>query len=319
MHVSEKSLRTGHKRPTQTTGWLVLACFLLIPADLFAQAASPLATAEKARFSFSAASAYQFKSDLDGGGDVSAAHYGVGVGGMIPLAEKAGLGVRMTYNREDYRFSETNGFHVANPWDHVNRVGFSLRLGYQLTDQWSIGAGPVAESAGETGAQFNDTLMYGGIVSAVYRASADFSVGLGAGVFYRLSQTKVFPSLLISWKIADRLHLANGSRLGLIGPAGLELSYKFADNWEAAVGGGSRSLRFRLNKDGSTPGGIGENSNWPVYARVSRKLGSAVHLDLYGGAAFRGEMKLEDKNGNGIASLDYKTAPVLGINLQADF
>jgi hypothetical protein len=74
-----------------------------------------------------------------------------------------------------------------------------------------------------------------------------------------------------------------------------------------------------LDRDGSTPGGIGENSSWPVYARLSRKLGSDLYLDLYGGAAFGGKMKLQDSNGNDIRSIDYNTTPLIGLNLRAGF
>jgi Domain of unknown function (DUF6268) len=156
-------------------------------------------------------------------------------------------------------------------------------------------------------------------LSAVYRANPNLSIGFGAGVFYRLKETRFFPSLIVSWKITDRLRLGNSYRLGVTGPAGLELSYKLDDNWEVAAGGGNRSSRFRLDENGSTPGGIGENSSWPVYARVGRKLGSVFRLDLYGGAAFRGSMKLQDLNGNDIHSIDYNTTPIVGFNLGAGF
>ena len=300
-------------------GWTLLAFLLLIPANLFGQMASPLTIDENARLSAYASSSYQFKSNLDGGGDVSIARYGIGVGGAMPLSDRFGLGVRVTYDREEYNFSNALGFAASNPWNQINRLGLGMRLGYRLTDQWSVGGGPMVQYAGENGASFSDALMYGGIVSALYRANPDFMIGFGAGVFYRLEETRVFPSLIISWKINDRLRLGNSYRLGPTGPAGLELSYKLDGNWEVAAGGGHRSSRFRLDKDGSTPGGIGENRSWPIYARLSRKLGSALHLDLYGGAAFGGEMKLQDSGGRDINSVNYNTTPLMGINLRTIF
>jgi hypothetical protein len=162
-------------------------------------------------------------------------------------------------------------------------------------------------------------LMYGGVVYAGYRANPDLTIGFGAGVFYRLEETRIFPSLIVSWKINDRLRLGNSYRLGPAGPAGLELSYKLDENWEAAAGGGLRSARFRLDKNGSTPGGIGENRNWPVYARLSRKLGSPFILDLYGGAAFAGEIKLQDSGGQDINTVKYNATPLVGFNLRAIF
>jgi hypothetical protein len=300
-------------------GWALLASFLLIPANLFGQMASPLTVNEKARVSASASSSYQFRSNMDGGGDVSIAHYGISVSGAVPLTDRAGLGVSMGYNREEYSFSNTNGFPVQNPWSQINRLSLAMRLGYKLTDQWSIAGGPVVQHAGEDGACFGDSLTYGGMVSMVYRANPDFTIGFGAGVFSRLEETWVFPSLIVSWKITDRLRLGNLYRLGTAGPAGLELSYQLDENWEVAAGGGHRSSRFRLDNDGATHGGIGENSNWPVYARLSRKLESVIHLDLYGGAAFGGKMKLQDSNGNDIGSINYNSALLAGFNLRAGF
>jgi len=299
--------------------FLFLVFLLLPPASLFAQVATPLTTDKNARISASLSSSYQFKSNLDGGGDASIAYYGVAVGNEKSLGDNVGLGVRLNYEREEYKFSNTNSFLVPNPWGQINRVGLSMRLGYKLTNQWSLGGGPVVQYAGENGAGFSEALMYGGIVSAVYRANPDLTIGFGAGVFYRLEETRLFPSLLVSWKITDRLRLGNTYRLGVTGPAGLELSYKVDENWELAAGGGHRYSRFRLDKDGPTPGGIGENRNWPVYARLSRKLWATLHIDLYGGAAFGGQMKLQDSRGNDLNSIDYQTTTFLGCNLRAGF
>ncbi len=319
MYELEMLLRAKGNMIFKPIGWALLAFFLMIPARLFGQMANSMTIDEKARFSASISSAYQLKSNIDGGGDVSIARNGISAGGAAFLTNRTGLGMSMSYNREEYAFSKTNGFLVQNPWGQINRLSLAARLGYKLTDQWNIGGGPIIQHAGEDGANFSDSLMYGGMVSAVYRANPDLTIGFGAGIFYRLEETRVFPSLIVSWKITDRLRLGNSYRLGTSGPAGLELSYRLDENWEVAAGGGYRSSRFRLDKDGSTPGGIGENSNWPVYARISRKLGSVIYLDLYGGAAFGGKMKLQDSNGADIRSINYSTTPIVGFNLRAGF
>lgn len=311
------SLGVKYGRMGKKVGWLFLIFFLLIPANLFGQESSPARISEKARFSASASSAHQFKSNIDEGGDVSITHYGVGLSGAIPLTDRLGLRTHLSYDREEYNFSDRNAFLMTDPWSQIDRIGLSMRLRYTLTHRWNIDTGPVVQYAGETGAQFNDSLMYGGIITAVYRVNPEFSIGFGAGVFSRFQETKIFPSLIVSWKITDRLRLGNGFPLGLIGPAGLELSYKFTDNGEVAIGGGYRSSRFRLDQNGPTRGGIGESRSWPVYARITGKLGSVIHIDLYGGADFRGEMRLQDTHGNDIRSIDYNTAPILGLNLRA--
>jgi hypothetical protein len=161
--------------------------------------------------------------------------------------------------------------------------------------------------------------MYGSMIAASYRASRNFMIGLGAGVYYRLEETRVFPSLFISWKITDRLHLGNSYRLGPTGPAGLELTYILDKNWQLGVGGGYRSRRFRLDKNGPIPDGIGEDDSWPVYVRLSRKLWRTVNIDLFAGAAFGGKLRLEDSGGNEINSLSYNTTPLVGLNLWIPF
>ena len=274
---------------------------------------------ENFKLSISTSSAHQFKSDLSGGGDVSVSRYALAIGGTKPVSENLGLGVRMSYELDDYHFSKVNSLSTQNPWGNINRLGLGMQLAYKMSDQWSISGGPVLQSAGENGANFSDSLLYGAIVSATYKANRDFTVGLGAGAFSRLNETRVFPSLIISWNITDRLHLGNSYRLGPAGPAGLELSYILDQNWQVAAGGGHHALRFRLDKNGPLPDGIGQNYNWPVYTRLSRKLGKMLHLDLYGGAAFGGKMQLQDSNGNEVNSASYSAAPLMGFNLSASF
>ena len=83
------------KRIARSAGW-ILTFLLLMPANLLGQMARPLTIDENARLSASASSSYQLKSGLDGGGDVSIAHYGVRVGGAAPLSDRNWLGLSLT-------------------------------------------------------------------------------------------------------------------------------------------------------------------------------------------------------------------------------
>jgi hypothetical protein len=167
MYKSGTLPRTNGIGIARPAGWALLVFLMLIPANLFGQMARLLTIDENARVSVSASSSYQFKSNLDGGGDVSIARFGIGISGTTPLSDRTGLGVRMTYDREEYSFSNPQGFAVSNPWSQINRLGLGMRLGYKLNDQWSVGGGPMVQYAGENGANFGDSLMYGGVVSAV--------------------------------------------------------------------------------------------------------------------------------------------------------
>ncbi|HSR13326.1 MAG TPA: hypothetical protein VLS90_17895, partial [Thermodesulfobacteriota bacterium] len=245
-------------------GTVLLIC-LFIPLVSFAQEVSPAETSQQARFFASGGSSYQFKSDVTGGGDFSLTRYSVALGGGGPIEGGVGAGFGITYDYEDYDFSNVRGFPVSNPWSKIDRVGVNVRLNYKLTDAWTAHMAPMVQYAGERGADFGDSLIYGGMVGASYRVSRDLLVGFGLGAFYRLEETRVFPSLIISWRINDRLRLGNSYRLGPAGPAGLELTYALDKQWDLGLGAGYRSSRFRLDENGPIRSGIGENDSWPVY------------------------------------------------------
>ena len=92
---------------------------------------------------------------------------------------------------------------------------------------------------------------------------------MGAGVFRQIDKTKVFPYLLINWKITDRWAINNPLPAGPSGGAGLELSYALANKWRLSGGAAYRCYRFRLSESNYTPNGIGQNSFIPVFARLS--------------------------------------------------
>lgn len=258
---------------------------------------------------------YQPESHVKGGGDVTVSRYSVMTGYSTPGQDKVSFGFSLSYELDDYNFHRLSGFAVPDPWNKIDRVGLSVRMSYRLSPVWSLFAVPIVQYAGEEGADFDRSLLYGGAVGAVYRPSNTFMIGFGAAVFYRLEETTFFPAFVFSWKINDKLRLGNSYRTGPTGPAGLELVYTLDDNWEAGVAGGYRTERFRLDEHGSVPNGIGQTDSWPFYARLSRKFGSHLRADLYGGEVFGGKLRLENSHGHKIDQTSYNSAPLAGLSL----
>lgn len=300
---------------------VLLACsvaFLLLsvcPSTLSAQVWGYPEPGRTPKFFVNAASLYQPEARVHGGGNITVSRYSISVGSGAPVGDRVTLGFRLSYEFDDYNFSRLSAFAVPDPWNKINKVGFSTTAAYRLSPEWALFAAPVVQYAGEQGADFTDSLLYGGTVGVLYRPSRRFMIGFGAGAFYRLEETRLFPALLFSWRITDKLRLGNSFRTGPAGPAGLELAYRFDDNWEAAVAGGYRSYRFRLDERGPVPSGIGQSNSWPLFARVSRKLGDHLRADLYGGAAFAGKLRIEDRRGHEIDEASYNTAPLVGLAL----
>ena len=105
---------------------------------------------------------------------------------------------------------------------------------------------------------------------------------------------------------------------GAAGPGG-EVVYKI--NETIAVGGGLQyhQKRFRLSDDARVSEGVGEDSSWPLYAKVTWQVSPQAAIELVGGVSVAGELRLEDRNGHKISKADYDPAPLIGLRALFSF
>ena len=105
----------------------------------------------------------------------------------------------------------------------------------------------------------------GGFVGVSWRINDRLTIGPGIGVISEIEDSPtVFPVLLIDWKITESLVLATGSGVGATLGPGLVLRYMATDKWSFYLGGRYEKLRFRLNADGPSPTGVGEDKSFPL-------------------------------------------------------
>ncbi len=261
----------------------------------------------------------QFDADLDGGGKVKMAGVFANASVYHQFTPEFGAGLGVRYDFEDWSFSGLNTPLGREPWSQINRPSLSFPMTWSPSPEWSFGLTPTVQWAYEDGASAGDAVVAGAVVSATRTFSRDLRLGLGVGVYDDLDELKAFPFLVVNWRIDDRWRLANPFRAGPTGGAGLELIYQVNDAWEVAGGGTWRKERFRLNEDGLSPGGIGEWSSIPLFARASWLATRDVRLDFLAGVAVAGKLKLMDPDGNDVAEDDYDPAPFLGITLRTRF
>lgn len=262
----------------------------------------------------------QFTTDLDQGGefDWRGVQFGGNVTRQFTPAFAAGISLR--YDRQDWHWEQPAGFGgIAKPWSTLNNPLIGINLSYVPAPGWRLGFNPVVEWNGESGADSSESLSYGAVLSATRTFSPELVLGLGIGVFRQIDEDKVFPILLVNWKISDRLRLVNPLPAGPAGGAGLELTYAFAEGWEIGGGGSYRSYRFRLKDDGPVPDGIGENRFSPAFARISYSFDAATRADLYLAALLNGKLSLSSANDRSLHSDQYETAPTLGLTLSHRF
>ena len=131
---------------------------------------------------------------------------------------------------------------------------------------------PSIEWAYEQGASTGDAENYGGFVGISKTFSPDLTLGIGAGVFREIGDTEVFPLVIVDWKFAPGWRLGNPLPVGPSGGAGLEVAYAWNDRWEIGLAGAFREYRFRLDRDGPFPNGIGEHREIPLVLRATWRV-----------------------------------------------
>lgn len=269
--------------------------------------------------SFGISAVNQFKTDMDAGGSFD--WYGVnarlGVNRQFSANWMAGASV--SYEYEQWSWTDASAFGGQAPWEGISTPQLGLDFVYTPTSDWRLSVSPSVEWAAETGVGTSGASTYGAVLLAARTFSPGLTLGLGAGVFRQIDETKVFPFISVNWQITDKVALRNPLPAGPAGGAGLELTYKVDDQWTVGAGGAYRSYRFRLNNSGPYAGGIGQNRFIPVFARVSYQFMPGTRIDLYGMAATGGNVQAQSADGSQTVNSDYSTGFGLGLNLSHRF
>lgn len=269
--------------------------------------------------SASVAGYIQFNAPLDDGGRVNWAggQASATVTRQFTPAAAAGLVVR--YGYQSWNFNEPTAFGGVAPWGDLSAPSVGVNFAYTYGSDLLLQLSPTVQWAYESGAKTSDALTYGAVASISKVFSPDLVLGLGVSVFRRIDKTQALPFFIVNWKINDQWRVANPFEAGPVGGAGLEFIYAPDDRWEFAEGLSYRSYRFRLAQSGPTPDGIGENSFIPLFLRVSRKLTKELRLDFYAALATAGKLSVDNSDGSGRYSDDYKIAPAVGATLALRF
>lgn len=311
--------RTPAPRPARLAV-LVLALLLgLAPAASRAEDGSPdgydLVRPSPVRISV--IPSYQGKANLDDGGDFNVTRVRMLLNMNLKMADRTLWGLGASHDYEDYDFTGGTGFAGGKPWDQVQRTALSGRVAYFADSGFVFLVAPSVMMARETGGGRENALSAGGTLSAARRIRPGFALGVGVGAFSLLERGVAFPFLFIDWKINDRLRLSNATPPGPTGPGGLELSCDLDGRWQAAVGVSSRRTRFRLDKEGVAPDGIGEDRSVPVWGRISWRPGRHLALGLHAGASLNGKLTVEDHGGSQVDSERYGAAPFASLSVTA--
>ena len=263
---------------------------------------------------------YEPSTDIDGGGEIAKQFFHLT--GGLPLYDKDDLFIALTasYHLHAYDFSGNGSFAGSDAWEdiHVGNLGAYIR--WNFSDTWSLFTIPNIRRAGESGADFSDTLTGGALLGASYKHSDTLTIGPGIGYVGQLEDSAtIFPILLIDWQFAPNWRLSTGSTVGAsLGP-GLSLKWKINDDFRFTLGARSERIRFRLDDSTANQQGIGEDNSIPVYGILTWQATEHVQTSLLAGVGFANDLVLDNSSGNRISREDYDPSPFIGLNLGYSF
>jgi hypothetical protein len=259
--------------------------------------------------------AYQPEVDLDEAGSFSVHKLYIQSGPSFSPDRQRSISLVVGYGFDGYDFSGAGEGTLPLSWGDIHSLRLSLPVRLSQNGRWTFLAVPSFRISGEDGAEWNDAATGGGFAGFSYRFSDRLSLGPGIGVFSQLEDsTSIFPVLLISWQITDRLSLSTGSGIAATRGPGLSLNWKQSERWELHAGGRYEKLRFRLGNDGPSPDGIGEDTSFPLFAGASCHFTERTRLTLLGGFSLAGELRLEDADGRLLVEDRYDPALFMGIS-----
>ncbi|MFO0858257.1 MAG: hypothetical protein U0640_12985 [Phycisphaerales bacterium] len=262
---------------------------------------------------------HTFSSDLDTAGDFSLTRAGAAASVEVPWGERGSFDFSLGARLDSYDFGAgalTNGLTLPptappDPWGDIRTYEGSLSYRTQIDDHWGYGVGGFVSSSGEGGADFSDTLEYGGFASVTYASSRSLILGLGLSVSTQLEDdTSVFPIPFIRWKIDDRWMLSTDRSIGM---GGVALTYQATDTLRFGIIGGYDRSNFRLASDAREPDGVGRYKAIPILASVTWDAHEQFSLTAVAGAAVSQTLTLDDANGNEVAEDDAGVAPMIGV------
>lgn len=300
----------------------VVALLGAVAASCLAQESEPVEPADdaalsKTSFSLSFGGVWIGKSDLDASpGEVGIARVGTRLGVSHELSEKVALTFGAELEHSVYDFDGATGLVAgsSDPFDDATIATLSLGARFRAgqSNTWSVTG--FVRSAGESGADFNDTLTGGGIVGFAHEFSDDLTLGVGVVASSELEgDVYIVPFPIIRWRFAEGWTLSNG------GGAGLELACEINDKWTLGAEAGWDRREFRLDDTGALPSGVVEERHVPVGLFARFVPNANITLDARVGANAWSQLDIDNSAGVRVAEDDIDPAIYAGLDLTVHF
>ncbi len=288
------------------------------PRESTGRAAPERATQERTtKYRLNAGASHTFETKLkDGPGKSSVTRANASFGLGLPIAERSTLDFDISNELSWYDWKDATGF-VAGKTEPVRETydtTFAARFSSQISDKWIGFIGGDVNASAEWGADFGDSLTYGGLIGATYLANESFSIGVVLSVHSRLEDdARVMPVPVFSWKISEQWNL--GTSAG----RSLRLSYAPSEQWRFFADAGFENSEYRLDDDGSSPEGVFRDTRVPLSLGFAYVPSERITISVLGGFNVYREFVLDNRNGDRVHKDKSKTSPMLAALVRINF
>lgn len=278
---------------------------ILLSCSSQAFAAEPPSWSSSLGTSYSAAA----EADLDSGGAFSSQSFGfVGHVGKN-FANGASIGTALSYTTIDYDFSGS----APAPFERAEFLTLSVPLGFKVGTNGLFRCSGSLGTSTEEQADWSDGVTTSANLGYAHTFfSGRLTVGLGVGYSHGLEEDGFGPVPYLVWQISDSILLATTSNS--LGLGGLELSYRFNDQFDIGLGITGKNNRFALSDQAeAAPAGFAEVSGTPIVIRASWAVTPNIAVDGYLGLTSSGELTIENSDGDEVTTTDYDSEPFIGL------
>lgn len=287
-----------------------------------APSAEPPAAAkppEPLTFSIASGFQYLFETNIDGGGEISLTRVPLDIHADWTLSRQFTLSTGLRFELDLYDFKGVSPLG-ADPWSDVYNLTLDVQAMWALDQRTRIFGGPVVGWYRESGADWGSSVVAGGLLGMTYAVSPKLIVGAGMGVVTRIEDDLlIYPIIVLNWRLTERTYLTSRAGPAGIAATGLELVHVFEGGWEIGVGARYEFRRFRLDDTGVVPNGVGEETDFPAWIRLTYRPDESFKLDLYCGLSLFGRLGTDDDQGNEVARVTYDPAPIVALIGRLDF
>jgi hypothetical protein len=272
-------------------------------------------------FNFDGGIAFQSSTDLsDVEGSFSVNRWFASMGVAYAFNRRNSIGLTVGGGSSKYDFDALTGIGSGTPWEEIDETRISLVGRFGIGETGTLFLIPSARYNGEKDSKTSDGRTYGLFAAAAWRINENLTIGPGIGVFSKLEDdTRFFPILVIDWKINERWYLSTSRALAASQGPGLTLGYQASEAWTFGLTSRYENQEFRLDENGTTPGGIGKDQSIPVVVSAAWEPNKTVKLALFGGLEFAGKLKLKNAADELVSESKYDPAAIFGATFDLRF